>query len=515
MNVDYWVFTSGEKGVHELDWGVKYASPAFRDRLSLDIRYRALLSEFSLPPSLEHPDSGVGLLLLPWENGAALGFVFPGSDHQGRPNTSAVVCLVMDSVLRNFSVADAARRIWENNDLESIALHAENGRPDTLSFEGATVVSSQLPSFVSVLSWPSSTVGYLQVKGELKKLSRVIPQRPAQEKPEKTPRNPLPLKKIVLLLAVVAAVGLGASMMLNSDAPEEPKAPQPVPPIAEQGQEQNEMPQTDAQNADAEAKRKEERERREREKREEKERKEREKAEARQREEEERQKREKEAAEKEAREAEEAANAAKAKLRKEAEDIWRSLGVSDAQAGALVDILRAEKFERGDYGQQFKSVMDVAAIKEKLDGIISKKEDKGNYVSVTLTSAEAWKNFKSSWKAGTVFDTDNLSPSSGQLTDAVEDVYKKLEGILTQLNGESAELIFIFKTSNERLNLMSSRMVNSLRSGEPEWSILTKSQDFMKTDLNIFDGLKQGEDTKVVRIKIGKSDRKLGAFFGF
>ena len=42
-NLAYWVFTSGEEGVHGLDWGIKHASKSFPDRYKLDSRYRSLL----------------------------------------------------------------------------------------------------------------------------------------------------------------------------------------------------------------------------------------------------------------------------------------------------------------------------------------------------------------------------------------------------------------------------------------------------------------------------------------
>ena len=81
-NLAYWVFTSGEEGVHGLDWGVKHASKSFPDRYKLDSRYRSLLKAFSLLPSLERPQRGAGLILLPWQGqgkdgdeGALMGFI--------------------------------------------------------------------------------------------------------------------------------------------------------------------------------------------------------------------------------------------------------------------------------------------------------------------------------------------------------------------------------------------------------------------------------------------------------
>ena len=52
---NYWVFTSGEEGEHGLGWCVKFASPSLLNlkisaRKDLDVKYRALLKDFNLPP---------------------------------------------------------------------------------------------------------------------------------------------------------------------------------------------------------------------------------------------------------------------------------------------------------------------------------------------------------------------------------------------------------------------------------------------------------------------------------
>ncbi|MBQ6773881.1 MAG: hypothetical protein IJP48_07485 [Synergistaceae bacterium] len=47
-NLLYWVFTSGERGIHGLDWGVKHASEYLDDRQKLDSDYRALLRDFEV-----------------------------------------------------------------------------------------------------------------------------------------------------------------------------------------------------------------------------------------------------------------------------------------------------------------------------------------------------------------------------------------------------------------------------------------------------------------------------------
>lgn len=170
--LDYWVFTSGEDGEHGLDWGVKFASSSLQDRRSLDVRYRALLKDFVLPPSLVRPEHGVGLCLLPWEDGAILSFIFPGTDHGGRPNTSTVVCVLPLDSIGTMSVNQAAQRIWEKNDLAGIAARNSEKRPDALLMDGANVVSSSSPVFISAVKWPGRCVGYLQIDGTVKTLVR-------------------------------------------------------------------------------------------------------------------------------------------------------------------------------------------------------------------------------------------------------------------------------------------------------------------------------------------------------
>ena len=76
-NLYYFVFTSGEEGVHGLDWGIKFSSKVLGDAVNLDINYRELLKKFALSPSLERPnkDNDIGLLLLPNNSSKLLIFI--------------------------------------------------------------------------------------------------------------------------------------------------------------------------------------------------------------------------------------------------------------------------------------------------------------------------------------------------------------------------------------------------------------------------------------------------------
>ena len=182
-NLAYWVFTSGEEGVHGLDWGVKHASKSFPDRYKLDSRYRSLLKAFSLLPSLERPQRGAGLILLPWQGqgkdgdeGALMGFIFPGNDHKGRPNISTVACVVPADVLRTLTPSEAVRALWSSNDLERIA-RRNSVRPDTLFLDEKPPSAAEVPLPIPLsLKWPGKDVGYLMMDERVRDLRCLSPQ---------------------------------------------------------------------------------------------------------------------------------------------------------------------------------------------------------------------------------------------------------------------------------------------------------------------------------------------------
>ena len=183
-NLAYWVFTSGEEGVHGLDWGIKHASKSFADRYKLDSRYRSLLKAFRLLPSLERPRKGAGLILLPWQGGGKdqdeetlMGFIFPGSDHKGRPNISTVACVVPADVVRALTPSHVTRVLWSSSDLERIA-QKNSVRPDTLYLDeekASSTTEVPLPLFPS-LKWPGKDVGYLMIDGHVRDLKCFYPQ---------------------------------------------------------------------------------------------------------------------------------------------------------------------------------------------------------------------------------------------------------------------------------------------------------------------------------------------------
>ena len=181
-NLAYWVFTSGEEGVHGLDWGIKHASKSFADRYKLDSRYRSLLKAFSLLPSLERPRKGAGLILLPWQGqgkdgdeGALMGFIFPGNDHKGRPNTTTVACVVPADVVHDLTLSEVVRALWSSNDLERIA-RRNSVRPDTLFLDEKPPSAAEVPLPIPPsLKWPGKDVGYLMMDGRVRDLRGFCP----------------------------------------------------------------------------------------------------------------------------------------------------------------------------------------------------------------------------------------------------------------------------------------------------------------------------------------------------
>jgi hypothetical protein len=215
-NLAYWVFTSGEEGVHGLDWGIKHASKSFADRYKLDSRYRSLLKAFRLLPSLERPRKGAGLILLPWQGGGKdrdeetlMGFIFPGSDHKGRPNISTVACVVSADVVRALTPSHVIRALWSSNDLERIA-QKNSVRPDTLYLDEEKTSSTRevpLPLFPS-LEWPGKDVGYLMVDGHVRDLRGLYPPLcpPAEGAAKKRKRRMPQLAALLMALALTFGV---------------------------------------------------------------------------------------------------------------------------------------------------------------------------------------------------------------------------------------------------------------------------------------------------------------------
>ena len=110
MELEYFIFTSGEKGIHGFDWGVKFSSYSLKNPHELDEYYRKTLSEFNLSPSLERPEN-FGLLLIPFDDENLLGFIFPGHDLKGRPNTIIIACKIPDEISKRFNVNEVVKNL--------------------------------------------------------------------------------------------------------------------------------------------------------------------------------------------------------------------------------------------------------------------------------------------------------------------------------------------------------------------------------------------------------------------
>ena len=239
--LSYFLFTSGEEGVHGIDWGIKSASRVLGDHRDLDDRYRKLLRDFGLSPSLERPENGVGVLLLP-SSVRLMVFVFSGKDLKGRPNTIAIACNIPADISGAFSVYEVSRRIWSANDLEGIAQRGAV-RPDMIVFpdevdvivfphEATPSVEYPFVTSSALMKWPDHERGYFSIDRNIRELRRRELEEP-RDKPDEIKDEPKrPSRKMLwVMAAVIIAVAVGGYVVFDSTP--EPPAPtktEDVPP---------------------------------------------------------------------------------------------------------------------------------------------------------------------------------------------------------------------------------------------------------------------------------------------
>lgn len=232
VRVRYWVFTSGEPGVSQTDWGMKFSSPSpfsslpassLSELQSLDREYRETVGVFGLDPRLQRPKGDFGLLLLPWSEGRVLlGFVLPHQDAHGRPNISLVGCVLDEGTTSRLSPERAAALLWQKNPIA--ALGRGGVRPDDLVLADVEpLASSSCP--VPELAWPTRDDGVLWIDGTALPLHRKeevsLPTAPGGwVKPSRLPRY-------AALLGLALGAVLLAWYALSGQKPLAPRASPP------------------------------------------------------------------------------------------------------------------------------------------------------------------------------------------------------------------------------------------------------------------------------------------------
>ncbi len=221
MNLSYWVFTSGEQGIHGLDWGIKFASESFTDKYALDVEYREALKNFSLNPSLKRPNES-GLLVLPFRDSEYIaGFIFPGTDHGGRLNTSSVVALIPREITRRMTAGELFGRIWCANDIPGIARKNSDSRPDFLTL--GENLTENFTAYGENLRWPGRNEGYISADGDLESLERV--NESANDSVAEESHSKSKTGLIIAGVAVMAVIAGGVFMFSESDKPPEINQP--------------------------------------------------------------------------------------------------------------------------------------------------------------------------------------------------------------------------------------------------------------------------------------------------
>ena len=188
MNIKfpYFIYTSGEKGMHGLDWGVKFVSSSWGTPADTDLLYRTLTERYGLRPSLERPNDGEsGFLILPVSKGSFQGYLFGmvqpyrDSDAQGnRPNISLIACLISKSLVRESGMTPGqiSSALFQRKGLKTIGFRQEarhpdfSERPPHIEFDVSSI-SAVPKGFLNLNDWPHGSAGAWLLGDSVRKLS--------------------------------------------------------------------------------------------------------------------------------------------------------------------------------------------------------------------------------------------------------------------------------------------------------------------------------------------------------
>ena len=188
MNIKfpYFIYTSGEKGMHGLDWGVKFVSSSWGSPADTDLLYRTLTERYGLRPSLERPNDGEsGFLILPVSKGSFQGYLFGmvqpyrDSDAQGnRPNISLIACLLSQSLVREFGITpgQVGSTLLQQESLKTLGFRQEERHPDFSERPpyielDVSSISAMPKGFLKLNNWPHGSTGVWLLGDSVRKLS--------------------------------------------------------------------------------------------------------------------------------------------------------------------------------------------------------------------------------------------------------------------------------------------------------------------------------------------------------
>lgn len=222
ISVPYFIFSSGEKGVHGLDWGVKYVSPGWDKPEIVNRLYTDLVRQFGLSPGLKIPEKkGYGLILMPLpassHEQALMGFFWPYHDSasQGRRSNIALICCKLPaSKLRQKAITpdQVSEALMRLPGFDTLPLRKEDRapeyqhRPEVLNFDESSLVSIEIKS-EKFPCWPSQTEAFLSVSGMTERFTLKNKQTSS---PSATPISP-----VFKNLTVKAGVGLAVLLFIG------------------------------------------------------------------------------------------------------------------------------------------------------------------------------------------------------------------------------------------------------------------------------------------------------------
>ena len=199
IKIPYFIYSSGEKGIHGLDWGVKYISTSWGTAVEADLLYRTLMDRYGLRPSLERPNDGeLAFLILPVSKGSFHGYLFgmvqPYRDSiaQGkRPNISLIACMISQSVVRESGMTPArmGSALFQQEGLKTLGLREEDRhsfvaeRPAHIEFD-TSPVPGMLQGISKLDYWPRGSAGIWLFGNKLRQLSPIQTKHDKSEQPQ-------------------------------------------------------------------------------------------------------------------------------------------------------------------------------------------------------------------------------------------------------------------------------------------------------------------------------------------
>lgn len=201
IKIPYFIYSSGEKGIHGLDWGIKFISTSWGTAVEADLLYRTLTDRYGLRPSLERPNDGeFAFLILPVSKGSFNGYLFGmvqpyrDSNAQGnRPNIGLIACMISHNVVRESGMTPdrMGSALFQQEGLKTLGFRKKDRhpfvteRPTHIEFD--TLPVPEMIQGISKLNyWPQGSTGLWLFGNKIRQLSPIPIKKDKSEQPQQS-----------------------------------------------------------------------------------------------------------------------------------------------------------------------------------------------------------------------------------------------------------------------------------------------------------------------------------------